>query len=44
MPQQRSQESEQVFGKLPDYGYSKESIEAIWLWYNPTKKHLVTKH
>jgi hypothetical protein len=37
MPQRSSQKSE-VFGKLPDYGYSKEVAALIWQWYHPSKK------
>ena len=38
MPQQTSQRSEQVFSKLPDYGYSKKVVTAIWRWYHPSEE------
>jgi hypothetical protein len=27
--------ADEVFSKLPDYGYSNEVSELIWLWYHP---------
>jgi hypothetical protein len=36
MPQLSDQKSEQVFSKLPEFGYSKGVAEAIWRWYHPT--------
>jgi hypothetical protein len=38
MPKQSSQKSEQVFSKLPDYGYSEKVVTLIWQWYHPSKK------
>jgi len=35
---QSTQKSEQVFSKLPDYGYSQKVAEAIWQWYHPSCK------
>jgi hypothetical protein len=29
---------EKVFSKLPDLGYSQETTNLIWLWYNPKEK------
>jgi len=41
MPQEISKGSEQVFSKLPDYGYSKEVANLIWRWYHPSEKFIV---
>jgi hypothetical protein len=38
MPKQDSQKSEQVFIKVPDYGYSEKVANLIWQWYHPSKK------
>ena len=38
MPRQTSLKSEQIFSKLPEYGYSEKVAASIWQWYNPDKK------
>ena len=38
MPKKISQKSEEVFSKLPDYGYSEKGVSLIWQWYHPSKK------
>ena len=30
--------SEQIFSKLPNYGYSEKVAELIWRWYHPNYK------
>jgi len=31
-------ETEEVFSKLPKYGYSEVVAEKIWRWYHPSNK------
>jgi hypothetical protein len=35
MVPENNEKSEQVFSKLPGYGYSQKVTEAIWQWYHP---------
>ena len=38
MTTERHDKSEQIFSKLPDYGYSKRVTNAIYRWYHPHYK------
>jgi hypothetical protein len=37
MTEQSDFESEHVFRKLPEYGYSEKAAALVWRWYHPSK-------
>lgn len=38
MPKQSNQKIDEVFNKLPNYGYSESVATLIWRWYHPSVK------
>ena len=38
MPEHNDRKSEQVFSRLPRYGYSEKVATLIWEWYHPSNK------
>ncbi|MGD0450248.1 MAG: hypothetical protein ABSA79_04220 [Candidatus Bathyarchaeia archaeon] len=38
MPKQSDQKTDEVFSKLPNYGYSERVAALIWRWYHPSMK------
>jgi hypothetical protein len=38
MAKQSNQKTDEVFNKLPNYGYSERTATLIWHWYHPSRK------